>query len=143
MVPYGWARNNYNMKQRQNIDRKPPIFSWLFFLFLSSGISHHNNNLQFGKPVLIERVDQLIPNSGKKKAFAKFSIRTEKLGFFQKLNFQFLRLNLLSAKLENNVHNVLNKQFSLSKLVLRNIILHFRSPNLTSDSSVDFPDFLS
>lgn len=143
MVPYGWARNNYNMKQRQNINRKLPIFSWLFFLFLSSGISHHNNNLQFGKPVLIERVDQLIPNSGKKKAFAKFSISSKKRYFNQQQNSQFILINLLSHRLNNHAHILLNRQYSLFKPVSQNTILHFRSRILTSNSSDDFPDFVS
>ncbi|WP_159472240.1 hypothetical protein [Dyadobacter sp. 3J3] len=130
------------MKQKLNINLKLPIFSWLFFLFLSSGVSYYDN-LQFGKPVQIERVDQLIPNCGKKKAFAKFSISSKKSYFNQQQNFQFILINLLSLRLNNHAHILLNRQYSLFKPVSQNTIPLFRSRNLASTSSDDFPDFIS
>lgn len=119
------------MKQRQNINLKLPIFSWLFFLFLSSGISYYHSNLQFGKPVLIERVDQL--NFNNKKGVAAFSLVTEKSSLYQKLRPQYLLIKLLSERLENYVHITLTRQTDLFRLILQNTILHFRSRNLASN----------
>lgn len=131
------------MKQKQNISLKLPIFSWLFFLFLSSGISLYHSNLQFGKPVLIERVDQIIANSGRKKGILQFSVSLEKSSQFQQSNSQFLRIKLLARKMNSDVHIILNRQYSLFQPVIHNKILHLRSRNLASNSSDDFPDFLS
>lgn len=143
MVQYGWEQNNQDMKQRQNINLKLPIFSWLFFLFLSSGISYYNNNLQFGKRVQIERVDQLISNSYKKKSVAEFSVFSKKSTLHRRLNSQFLRTNLLSKRLNNYVHIVLNRQSFLFRLIIQNTVLHFESRNRTSNTFDDFPDFIS
>ena len=143
MERYVWEQNNQGMKQKQNINLKLPIFSWLFFLFLSSGVSYYHNNLQFGKPVLIERVDRLNLNSGKKKSFARFSIFSRKSRFYQQKNSHVLLINLLSQRLNNHIHILLHRQNRLFRLVFQNKMLHFRSRNLTFNTSDDFPDFIS
>ncbi|MEO6686749.1 MAG: hypothetical protein ABIN24_12325 [Dyadobacter sp.] len=130
------------MKQKLNSNLKLPIFSWLFFLFLSSGVSYYHDNLQFGKPVQIERVDQLILNSAKKKNVTRFSVNSEKR-LPDRLNYQYLQKNLLSQKLEKYIHIYLNRQFSLFKSINQNTIPHFRSRDLAPHSSDDFPDFIS
>lgn len=131
------------MKQGQNINLKLPIFSWLFFLFLSSGISYYHSNLQFGKPVLVERVDQIISNFGKRDCVVKFSSLSEKSSLLRSLHSQYLQIKQLSKKLDRTVHLALSKQCSLFESISYNTILHFRSHNLASNSSDDFPDFLS
>ena len=131
------------MKQRQNINLKLPIFSWLFFLFLSSGISFYHNTLQSGKPVLIERVDQLNLNSNNKRKVAAFSVVVKKSNLYQNLNSQYLLIKLLSERLKNSVQIILNRQTFLFQKLLQNTILHFRSFNQAYNSSDDFPDFIS
>jgi hypothetical protein len=126
------------MIQERHINLKIPIFSWLFFLFLSSGISHYHNNIQFGKQVQIERVDQLISNSSKKKSVAEFLTVSEKSILHQKLDLQFLQINLLSEKLDNYVRIALKRQICLFKEILQNLIIYLRSRNLAFNSSDDF-----
>ena len=129
------------MKQRQNINLQLPIFSWLFFLFLSSGISYYHNNLQFGKPVQIERIDQL--NSNNRRKVVAFLVITQKSNLYQKLNSQYLLIKLLSDRLENSVQIILNRQTCLFQKLLQTTILHFRSLSQASNSSDDFPDSIS
>ncbi|SEJ46350.1 hypothetical protein SAMN04487995_4795 [Dyadobacter koreensis] len=129
------------MKQRQNFNLQLPIFSWLFFLFLSSGISYYHNNLQFGKPVQIERVDQL--NSNSRRKVVAFSVITQKSNLYQKLNSQYLLIKLLSDRLENSVQIILNRQTCLFQKLLQTTILHFRSLSQASNSSDDFPGSIS
>ena len=131
------------MKQKRNLNLKLPISSWLFFLFLSSGISFYNNNLQFGKPVQIERVYQLNLNSSNKRSVAEFSIASKKNILYQKLDSQYFLINLLSERLENYVHIALNRQTCLFRLILQNLVLHLQSPKLSYNSSDDFSDFIS
>ena len=131
------------MKQKRNLNLKLPILSWLFFLFLSSGISYYNNNLQFGKAVQIERVDQLNLNSNNKRSVAEFSLASKKNILYQKLDSQYFLINLLSERLENYVHITLNRQTCLFRLILQNLVLHLQSPKLGSNSSDDFSDFIS
>jgi hypothetical protein len=128
------------MTQVRYINLKIPIFSWLFFLFLSSGISYNHNNLQFGKPVQIERVDQLNSNYNKRRV-AQFSVATKKSNLYHSLNSQYFLLNLLSERLQNYLHIAINRQTCLFHLLLKNSILHFRSHNLHSNFSDDFSDF--
>ena len=129
------------MKQRQNINLQLPIFSWLFFLFLSSGISYYHNNLQFGKPVQIERIDQL--NSNNRRKVVAFSVITQKSNLYQKLNSQYLLIKLLSDRLENSVQIILNRQTCLFQKLLQTTILHFRSLSQASNSSDDLPGSIS
>ena len=129
------------MKQRQNINLQLPIFSWLFFLFLSSGISYYHNNLQFGKPVQIERIDQL--NSNNRRKVVAFLVITQKSNLYQKLNSQYLLIKLLSDRLENSVQIILNRQTCLSQKLLQTTILHFRSFSQASNSSDDLPGSIS
>ena len=130
------------MTQVRYINLKTPIFSWLFFLFLSSGISFNHNNLQFAKPVQIERVDQLNSNYNKRRV-AQFSVATKKSNLYHSLNSQYFLLNLLSERLQNYLHIAINRQTCLFYLLLKNSIFHFRSHNLHSNSSDDFSDFIS
>lgn len=130
------------MIQEQHINLKIPIFSWLFFLFLSSGISFYHNNLQFAKPVQIERVDQLNSNYNKRRV-AQFSVATKKSNLYHSLNSQYFLLNLLSKRLQNYLHITINRQTCLFHLLLKNSILLFRSHNLHSNFSNDFSDFIS
>ena len=129
------------MKQRQNINLQLPIFSWLFFLFLSSGISYYHNNLQFGKPVQIERIDQL--NSNNRRKVVAFLVITQKSNLYQKLNPQFFLIKLLSERLENSVQTILNRQTCLFQKLLQTTILHFRSLSQASNSSDDLPGSIS
>lgn len=131
------------MKQKQNIDFKLPIFSWLFFLFLSSGVSDHYSNLQFGKSVLTERVDQFSENLKGKKGVFKFSLSHKKSSSFHQSNSQFFSINQLSGKLDDFVQIVFKTQSRLLKQIPQNIIFHFRSRSLTSNTSDDFSDFIS
>ena len=131
------------MKQKRNINLKLPIFSWLFFLFLSSGISYYNNSLQLGKAVQIERVDQLNLNSNHKRSVAEFSLASKKNILYQKLDSQYFLINLLSERLENYVHITLNRQTCLFRLILQNTILHFQNRNQVYNSSDDFLDLIS
>jgi len=131
------------MKQKRNLNLKLPISSWLFFLFLSTGISFYNNNLQFGKPVQVERVDQLNLNSNHKRSVAEFSLASKKNILYQKLDSQYFLINLLSERLENYVHIALNRQTCLFRLILQNLVLHLQSPKLSYNSSDDFSDFIS
>ena len=131
------------MKQKRNLNLKLPILSWLFFLFLSSGISYYNNSLQLGKAVQIERVDQLNLNSSNKRSVAEFSLASKKNILYQKLDSQYFLINLLSERLENYVHITLNRQTCLFRLILQNLVLHLQSPKLGSNSSDDFSDFIS
>jgi len=130
------------MTQVRYINLKIPIFSWLFFLFLSSGISFNHNNLQFAKPVQIERVDQLNSNYNK-RSVAQFSVATKKSNLYHSLNSQYFLLNLLSKRLQNYLHIAINRQTCLFHLLLKNSILLFQSHNLHSNSSDDFSDFIS
>ena len=131
------------MKQKRNINLKLPISSWLFFLFLSSVISFYNNSLQFGKPVQVERVDQLNLNSSNKRSVAEFSLASKKNILYQKLDSQYFLINLLSERLDNSVHIALNRQTCLFRLILQNLVLHLQSPKLSYNSSDDFSDFIS
>lgn len=132
-----------DMKNKQLNGLKLPIFSWLFFLFLSSGISYYQSNLQFGKPVLVERVDQLVSNSGKTKDVAKFSVFSKKSNLSLQLNPQFLLIKLLSERLEISVQIILDRQTCLFQELLQNTTLHFQSLNQAYSSSDDLPDLIS
>lgn len=131
------------MDQKPNTNLRLPLFSWLFFLFLSSGISCYHNNFGSGKPVLIERVDQFISNAGSSKSVGTFILNAERSYQPRHLKSQFLQIKRLSQRLEKHVRIHLNNQPSLYNLINKNTTLLFRIRNLASASSDHLPDFIS
>lgn len=131
------------MKQNRQNRFKIPIFSWLFFLFLSAGNSCFEKNQYAGESVFIERVDLSILGSGQKNRIALYSPNLLQAQTIQLSEHYFLRINLLSQKLDRLVQIALSRQSSLSPFIPENIIPHFRSRSLVSDYSGDHSDLIS
>jgi len=112
---------------------KLPIFNWLFFLFLTSGISYvqHAYNT-----VSVELIDSVSRTIDKKNNIAQYSCNTLKKTAYQKPHCYLLQLNSLSRKLDNLVLVSLTNSFE--DILAQNTVSHFRSRTLTSGNSDDF-----
>jgi hypothetical protein len=114
-----------------------PIFHWLLFLFLSSGISFQQS-LSGEKPFFIGTVDPLTPNFGQNRRIAAYSKIKPKTFLVKRLNRYLFSINILSQNLQNQVEITLIQRSLLTAFLPQNKVLRFRSRNLSFKNSDDF-----
>jgi hypothetical protein len=114
-----------------------PIFHWLLFLFLSSGISFQQS-LSGEKPFFIGTIDPLTPNLGQNRRIAAYATIKPKTFLVKSLNLYLLSINNLSQNLKSRVEITLIRRSLLTAFLPQNTVLRFRSRNLSLKNADDF-----